>query len=119
MNDVLVDETYYNDTYEGKAVEGFSHLSKQAERAVSTLTNYADWDKLTEKNTERVKTAICMLIEHENDVTVAKSELQGGFSIGSFSVSATADLPDGKQVLSDVSDVLFPTGLLYRGVGRW
>ncbi|WP_277630395.1 hypothetical protein [Atopococcus tabaci] len=112
---------YYDNDYLGKAVktENFDRLSKEAERMISSKTRHSNWDKLTETNRNRVKDAICVLIEYGNDVA-ANGGIQGGFSIGAFRMDANAvPKPDEAKAWKRVNEYLFRTGLLYGGVNVW
>ncbi|MCC5894838.1 MAG: hypothetical protein JJU16_05190 [Alkalibacterium sp.] len=123
---MLVDYNYYKDVYEGVSLEssGFDSLSKQAEKDVYSFIEYKvdDLSTLDERRLKYVKKAICMQAEYldVHGVNHRLNSSGGGFSIGAFSKSqGTENKSSDSQYHPDLKMVLFPTGLLYRGVGVW
>lgn len=124
---MYVDEPYYNGTYGGIEIEDSAFLSKlikRAERDINVLTQYriTDFDKLTTFQQDRVKEAVCAQIEYlaENgELSSTVSDSGGSVSIGSYSESSGSSGSNGKKLLvaENVTNFLYPTGLLYGGVG--
>ncbi|MDN6288882.1 MAG: hypothetical protein L0J63_01180 [Tetragenococcus koreensis] len=121
---MLVDFIYYGDVFEGTEIESadFDKLSKQAEKDVYSFIQYAmdDLSKLDENKLIHVKKAICLQAEFLN-VNGVNNRLNagGGFSVGSFSKSEQTSKTSTDNYHPDLKMVLFPTGLLYRGVSVW
>lgn len=122
---MLVDYLYYGDVFEGTQIESadFNKLSKQAEKDVYSFIQYAmdDLSKLDEHKLKYVKKAICLQAEYLNihGVNNRVGSAGGGFSIGSFSKSEKTTKTSNDNYHPDLKMVLFPTGILYRGVSVW
>lgn len=124
---MYVDEPYYNGTYGGIEIEDSAFLSKlikRAERDINVLTQYriTDFDKLTTFQQDRVKEAVCAQIEflaENGELSSTVSDSGGSVSIGSYSESSGSSGGNSNKLLiaDSVKGYLWPTGLLYGGVG--
>ncbi|WP_035052815.1 head-tail connector protein [Carnobacterium pleistocenium] len=122
---MYVDANYYEEEYGGIAISGTAflfQLIKRAERDINVRTNYriTDFSKLTTFQQERVKEAVCAQIEflaENGELSSTVSNGGGSVSIGSYSESGGS--ADSKKVLfaDNVDGFLWPTGLLYGGIG--
>jgi len=122
---MYVDANYYEETYGGVAISDATflfQLIKRAERDINVRTNYriTDFSKLTTFQQERVKEAVCAQIEflsENGELSSTVSNSGGSVSIGSYSENNGST--DSKKVLiaDNVDGFLWPTGLLYGGVG--
>lgn len=131
---MLVDFTYYTDTYDGDLVpiEKFDKFSQKAEMKVLVRLNGSYTDYLTE-----VKDAICEVIdilynqskikENMNSTITGDSQVLSSEKVGDYSRSYSAvsisdiekyssDEYVDKQIEETLFDYLFKTGLLYRGI---
>lgn len=124
---MYVDADYYNNDYVGVAISDADFLTKlikRAERDVNVLTQYriTDFDKLTTFQQERVKEAVCAQVEflaENGELSSTVSDSGGSVSIGSYSESnGSSGSNSNKLLIADsVKGYLWPTGLLYGGVG--
>ena len=124
---MYVDANYYTEDYDGVAISDAAFLSKlikRAERDINVLTQYriTDFDKLTTFQQERVKEAVCAQVEYlaENgELSSTVSDSGGSVSIGSYSESSGSSGSNSNKLLiaDNVKNFLYPTGLLYGGVG--
>lgn len=124
---MYVDEPYYNGTYGGIEIEDSAFLSKlikRAERDINVLTQYriTDFNTLTTFQQNRVKEAVCAQVEYlaENgELSSTVSDSGGSVSIGSYSESSGSSGSNSNKLLiaDSVKGYLWPTGLLYGGVG--
>ncbi len=124
---MYVDANYYTEDYDGVAISDAAFLSKlikRAERDINVLTQYriTDFDKLTTFQQERVKEAVCAQVEYlaENgELSSTVSDSGGSVSIGSYSESSGSSGSNSNKLLiaENVTNFLYPTGLLYGGVG--
>lgn len=124
---MYVDANYYENDYVGVAISDADFLLKlikRAERDINVLTQYriTDFDKLTTFQQDRVKEAVCAQIEflaENGELSSTVSDSGGSVSIGSYSESNGSSGSDGKKLLiaENVTNFLYPTGLLYGGIG--
>lgn len=124
---MYVDEPYYNGTYGGIEIEDSAFLSKlikRAERDINVLTQYriTDFNTLTTFQQDRVKEAVCAQIEflaENGELSSTVSDSGGSVSIGSYSESSGSSGSNSNKLLiaENVTNFLYPTGLLYGGVG--
>jgi len=122
---MYADANYYKETYGGVAISDATFLLKlikRAERDINIRTSYriTDFSKLTTFQQERVKEAVCAQIEflaENGELSSTVSDGGGSVSIGSYSENNGST--DSKKVLiaDNVDGFLWPTGLLYGGVG--
>ena len=127
-----IDSIYYNDVFKGVPVdeELLQRLIVRASRDIDVLTRFTitDFENMHTSIRDKVKLATAMQVEHLNEYgEMASSDASndgGGFRIGSYSESgsgssgASGDAWSGSYP-SNVLDVLFQTGLLYRGVSAY
>ncbi|WP_277631484.1 hypothetical protein [Atopococcus tabaci] len=114
------DASYYKDEYGGIEVNNdlLPKLLKRASRDIDSLTGFSiDFEKLSERNQNLVKDAVCAQAEFlatngETASTVAESG--GSFSIGSYSENSGSTTKPTLYA-ANVKRYLFPTGLLYSG----
>ena len=126
---MYVDAAFYTEDYGSIEVnkETLSRILKRASRDIDVLTGFRfDFNKLTERNKRYVKLAVCAQAEFliANGETASDvSDSGGSFSIGSYSESTSSKGSTQSQKTprhaASVADYLFPTGLLYAGVGRY
>lgn len=122
---MYVDADYYNNDYVGVAISDADFLTKlikRAERDINVLTQYriTDFDKLTTFQQERVKEAVCAQIEflaENGELSSTVSDSGGSVSIGSYSESSGSSGSNKLLIADNVKNFLYPTGLLYGGVG--
>lgn len=124
---MYVDANYYTEDYDGVAISDADFLSKlikRAERDINVLTQYriTDFDKLTTFQQERIKEAVCAQVEYlaENgELSSTVSDSGGSVSIGSYSESSGSSGSNRNKLLiaENVTNFLYPTGLLYSGYG--
>lgn len=122
---MYVDADYYNNDYVGVAISDADFLTKlikRAERDINVLTQYriTDFDKLTTFQQERVKEAVCTQIEflaENGELSSTVSDSGGSVSIGSYSESSGSSGSNKLLIADNVKNFLYPTGLLYGGVG--
>ncbi len=123
-----IDTDYYKNVYQGVDVGDdvlLERLIVRASRDIDMLTRFQIQDITTLHQTIQghIKTATAMQVEHLNEygeMASATSSGSGGFRIGSYSEDGggTSDAWSGRYP-SSVLDVLFQTGLLYRGVAAY
>lgn len=132
---MLVDYTYYTDTYDGDLVpiEKFDKYSQKAEKKALVRLNGDYTDYLAE-----IKGAICEIVdilynqskiqEKMNSVMAGDNQVLSSEKVGDYSRSySTTSISDVEKYSSDecidkqieeiLFDYLFKTGLLYRGIG--
>lgn len=117
---------YYKDEFGGIAVaeDSLNKFIKRAERDINRLVRFriTDFNKLPDFTKKRVQEAVCAQVEFlaENGETSSSiSSVGGSFSIGSYSENNSVPSDTGKTELyaDAVYDYLYPTGLMYAGVG--
>ena len=124
---MYVDANYYTEDYAGVAISDAAFLSKlikRAERDINVLTQYriTDFDKLTTFQQERIKEAVCAQVEflaENGELSSTVSDSGGSVSIGTYSDSSGSSGRNRNKLLiaDSVEGYLWPTGLLYGGVG--
>lgn len=124
---MYVDANYYTEDYDGVAISDAAFLSKlikRAERDINVLTQYriTDFNTLTTFQQDRVKEAVCAQVEflaENGELSSTVSDSGGSVSIGSYSESSGSSGSNSNKLLiaDSVKGYLWPTGLLYGGVG--
>lgn len=126
-----VTEDYYNETFHGESVDDadFPSLSERASEIVEEMTMYRVTPvtilAMPEDVQERVKKAVCAQIEYldangGSDVDNG-NDLQSA-SLGKFNytkASSTSGSTQQSMYAPRALRILAPTGLLYRGGGRY
>lgn len=123
---MYADSVFYMSEYNGTELHDEDKLLKRASRDIDALTGFRfDFDTLPAKSKRLVQLAVCSQAEFLalNGETASDVSSGGGsFSIGSYSESGASKGSNlnSKPVRHSASvvDYLFPTGLLYVGVGR-
>ena len=108
----------------------FPMLIARAERDIETLTSHQLTEELFNRmnitNQEHIKKAICAQIEYLGRIkakygTIDFNSIPDSFSIGSYSETnykSSGASGKGLELYAiNVYDYLFPTGLLFKGVG--
>lgn len=125
-----IDQTFYNDIYKGVPVdpEVFDQLEARASDLIDMVTNYrligfglSDQPEFIQTHVKKAVAAQIEFMFTEGGETSIHGGSPSSISIGGFSYTegtSAAGGSEGVQVLSDMSyRYLFPTGLLYMGVG--
>ena len=119
-----IDATYYNDEYEGVAVDEqeINRYIKRASDVIDQVTNYKikDFEILPSWIQEQVKKATAAQVEFfalegGPEVVTGSNDMQS-VNIGSFSYQQGSG-DSSTSVSPAVFDYLRTTGLLYRGIG--
>ena len=123
---VYANETYYNNTYLGIAIDS-TELTRMLARAsdyIDMLTNYKlkaiDINTLDPFFQDQIKKATCAQVEvwqKQGGIDVVGAGYDS-VNIGNFSYSGGSDSSQS-QVDANVIGYLKPTGLLYSGVSRY
>lgn len=133
----MIDRDYYNDQFNGTDVpeKAWARYERVAEDLIKDLCNgYFDNHDLADLKPvaqERVKRAICAQIEWFQDLggtTIneqqASQQLPQSVSVGNFTLNTgsgqtKSTTPGSSRFDPRVTRYLWPTGLLYRGVGQY
>lgn len=122
---MYADVPYYTTEYEGIEVNNdlLPKLLKRASRDIDSLTGFSiDFEKLSSRNQKLVKDAVCAQAEFLalNGETSSSVTSDGSFSIGSYSEGRNnGEDNEPTRYAATVKEYLFPTGLLYAGVGLY
>ena len=121
---MLVDYTYFTETYLGKGVttEEYPRLELRAEEAIDSLTRGAlsAYDSMDESLQGLVKKAICAQVEYYGayPTEVGFKAEDGGFTVGKVTVQGSSAQGDSKMFYSPRAiSYLERSGLLGRQVG--
>lgn len=121
-----VDYTYYNETYKGKSVtaEDFPALELRASEIIDDITMYrvaqSSLGSYSELIQTQFKKAVCAQIDYIDSmggIDVLDEAPMQSAGIGKFNYSGGNSSTGSKDNTSPrVTSLLFPTGLLYRGL---
>jgi hypothetical protein len=125
-----IDQAFYNGVYKGTPMdpETFEKLESRASDLIDMVTNYrifefglSDQPEFIQTNIKKAVAAQIEFMHLEGGETSIHGGSPSSVSIGGFSYTEGSHASGGTagvQVLSDMSyRYLFPTGLLYMGVG--
>lgn len=125
---MYADVAFYTNEYQGTVVADAQlvKLLNRASRDIDALTGFCfDFETLPDKSKRLVRFAVCSQAEFlsMNGETASDVSSGGGsFTIGSYSESGASKGSNSNtkpvRHSASVVDYLFPTGLLYTGVGR-
>lgn len=119
-----VDETYYNNTFQGEPVDSadFPSLCLRAEEIVEEMSMYRltpiSYLAMPEDIQERVKKAVCAQMEYLS--ANGGSDMDNGVdlqsaALGKFNYTRSGNGSSQTLYAPRALRILFPTGLLYRG----
>ena len=125
-----IDLAFYNDVYKGNPIDpvDFAKLAARASDLIDMVTNYrlfefglSDQPEFIQTNIKKAVAAQIEFMHLEGGETSIHGGSPSSVSIGGFSYTEGTSAAGGSaevKVLSDMSyRYLFPTGLLYIGVG--
>ena len=127
-----VTREYYNDKFKGESVDetDFPGLLERASEIVEEMTMYrlnpVNFANMQEDLQDKVRMAVCAQIEYleaNGGSEVDNSQGLQSASLGKFSYTSAgsnAGTASGQTVYAPRAQrILMPTGLLYRGGGRY
>lgn len=126
-----VTQDYYSGTFQGESVDSadFPGLLERASEIVEEMTMYRltaiTFEAMPEAVQEQVKRAVCAQIEYLNANGGSELDNSTGVqsaSLGKFSYTSGSktDSASGQTIYAPRAQrILMPTGLLYRGGGRY